>query len=90
MGQKFRRNRSISHGFQDFFQGIFVLCNFCEKFENSEKPPVDSADTLGVKNFVEIAMSHSISEINGFLRFTQKFKMAAERVRKTIFTKSRQ
>ena len=31
MDQKFRRNRSISHGFQD--TGIIVFCNFCEKFD---------------------------------------------------------
>ena len=37
MGQKFRRNRSISHGFRDI--SIFVFCNFCEKFENSKWPP---------------------------------------------------
>ena len=30
------------------------------------KSPVDSADTLWVKNFVEIALSHSVSEINTF------------------------
>ena len=44
----------------------------------SEKLPVDSADNLRVKNFVGIALSRSISEINGFLRFTQKFKIAAK------------
>ena len=55
-----------------------MFCNFCEKFENSEKPPVDCAETLWVKNFVEITLSRSISEINVFLRFTQKFKMAAK------------
>ena len=33
---------------------------FCEML------PVDSADTLGVKNFVEIALSRSVSEINAF------------------------
>ena len=37
MGQKFCRNRSISHSFQDTC--IFVFCNFCEKFENSKWPP---------------------------------------------------
>ena len=42
--------------------------------------PVDSADTLWVKNFVEITLSRSVSEINMFLRFTQKFKMAAKSV----------
>ena len=46
MGQRFHRNRSISHGFQD--TGIFVCCNFCEKFENSEWLPF-----LGRQNFFE-------------------------------------
>ena len=32
----------------------------------------------GVQNFVEIALSHTVSEINAFLHFTQKFKMAAK------------
>ena len=35
-----------------------------------EKSPVDSVDNLRVKNFVEIALSHSVSEINTFLCFT--------------------
>ena len=52
--------------------------------------PVDSADTLWVKNFVEIALSRSVSEINMFLHFTQKFKMAAKSGGKMIFEKSRQ
>ena len=52
--------------------------------------PVHSADNLRVKNLVEIAVSRSISEINRFLRFTQKFKMAAKSGRKTIFAKKRQ
>ena len=52
-----------------------------------EKSPVDSADNLRVKNFMEIALSRSISEINGLLRFTQKFKMAAKSGGKTIFVK---
>ena len=46
--------------------------DFCEKL------PVDSADTLWVKNFVEVALSRSVSEINTFLHFTQKSKMPAE------------
>ena len=32
VGQRFRRNCSISHGFQDILVSIFVFCNFCEKF----------------------------------------------------------
>ena len=34
--------------------------------------------TPGVKNFVKIARSHTISEINAILLFTQKFKMATK------------
>ena len=37
--------------------------DFCKKL------PVDSADTLWVKIFVEIALSRSVSEINAYLRF---------------------
>ena len=43
-----------------------------------EKSPVDSAYTLRVKNFVKITLSRTSSEINAFLRFTQKLKMAAK------------
>ena len=53
-----------------------------------EKSPVDSIYTLLVKNFVEIALSRSVSEMNTFLHFTQKFKMAAKSGGKTIFGKS--
>ena len=85
MGQKFRLNRSISHNFQD--TSIFVFYNFCEKFKIAaifgetnffENWVYHSAYILWVKNFVEIALSHFISEINVFLHFTQKFKMAAK------------
>ena len=34
-----------------------------------EKSPEDSADTLGVKNFTEVAPSYTLSEINVFLGF---------------------
>ena len=52
-----------------------------------EKLPVDPADTLWVKNFDEIALSRSVSEINTFLRLRQKFKMAAKSGGKTILGK---
>ena len=52
-------------------------------------PPVYSADAPRVRNFVEIALSHSICEINGFLCLTQKFKIGAKSGGKTIFAKSR-
>ena len=52
-----------------------------------EKSPVHSPDTLWVKNFVEITLSRSVSEIKAFLSFTQKFKMAAKSGGKTLFCK---
>ena len=55
--------------------------NFWQKVQD------DSADTLGVQNYVEITRSHAISEINGVLHFTQKFKMAAKNGGKTILSK---
>ena len=59
-----------------------------ESDDFGEKSPVDSADTLRVKNFVEIDLSRSVSEINTYLHFTQKFKMATKSGGKTIFEKS--
>ena len=74
MCQKFCRNRSISLRFWD--KRIFAFYaeiqdgrqkwwenDFCKKL------PVDSANTLWVKNFVEVALSRSVSEINAFLCF---------------------
>ena len=52
-----------------------------------EKSPVA---TLWVKNFDEIALPRTVSEINAFLCFMQKFKSAVENGGKTIFGKSRQ
>ena len=52
-----------------------------------EKNPQKSVDTPGVKNFIEIALSHTASEISAFLRFKQKFKMATKNGRKTILGK---
>ena len=76
------QNRSISPYFQD--KHIFALnteiqdgCQSGDKMSFCEMSPVDTADTLGVKNFVKFALSHSVSEINVFVRFTQRFKMAA-------------
>ena len=49
---------------------------------------VHSPDTLRIKNFIKIALSQTVSKINAFLRFMQKFKMAAKNGRKVIFVKS--
>ena len=51
------------------------------------KSPVKSVDTQWVKNFVEIALSRTVCEINAFLHLTQKFKTAAKNGDKAIFGK---
>ena len=48
-------------------------------------PMGHSAYSLRLKNFVEIALASSVSEINLFLRFTQKVKMATKISGKMIF-----
>ena len=53
-----------------------------------ERSLVDSADTLGLKNFNEIALSRTVSEINAFLHGMKK--MATKYGGKKIFGKSRQ
>ena len=66
VGQKFRRNRSISHGLGD--TSNFKFYHFCPKFENSKWLPflergnfffekmcrVSCLDTLWAKNFAEM------------------------------------
>ena len=52
-----------------------------------KKLPEDSVDTPGLKNFAEIVLPHTISKINGFMHFTQTFKMATKNGGKTIFGK---
>ena len=49
-----------------------------------KKSPLDSPETMRVKNCIEIVQSHTVSEINGVLCFTQKFEMAATNGWKTI------
>ena len=70
-------NTEIQDGCQKWLEN-----NFCKM------SPVDSADTLWVKNFVQIAPSRSVIEINVFLLLTQKFKMAAKNDWKMTFAKS--
>ena len=44
-----------------------------------------SGYSLRVENFVKITLSCTVSEINEFLHFTQKFKMAATNGGKCFF-----
>ena len=50
-----------------------------------KKSPVHFADNMGVKNFVKIALSHTVIEINVLWRFMQKFKMSAKNDGKKFF-----
>ena len=70
-GKKFHQNCSISLRFQDKHVFVFnvEIQDGCQKWQENdfwEKLAIDSAATLRVKNFVEIALSRSISEISGF------------------------
>ena len=94
-GQKFCQNRCISLCFQDKWVFVFdaEIQDGCQKWHENdfwEKLAVDSAATLLVKNFAEIALSRSVIKTNMFLRLTQKFKMAAKNSGKMIFAKSYQ
>ena len=52
-----------------------------------KKVPDVSAYTMG-EYFVEIMVSHNVSEISAFLHFTQKFKIATKNEGKMFFAKS--
>ena len=73
----FAFNAEIQDGPQKWWETIF-----------GEKLPVDSAGALWVKNFVDMALSRSVSKINTFLCLTQKFKMAAKVAKNDICKKS--
>ena len=88
-GQKFCQNCSISPRFRD--KRVFAIKaeiqDGHQKWRENdfwEKSPVDSANTLWVKNFVKITRSRD----NAFLRFMQKLKMAAKSGGKMIFEES--
>ena len=57
----------IQDGHQKLWESVFCKMS-----------PIHSADTLWVKNFVEIALTRTVSEINALWHFTWKFKMAAK------------
>ena len=52
-----------------------------------DKLPDVSADTLRDKNSAEITLSRTVSEINAFFSFMQKFKMTTANGGKTTFGK---
>ena len=89
-GLIFHKNYSISNGFPDkcvvrFMQKFKMATKKCQESDFCKMSPVHSVDTLRIHNFVIIALSHTVSEINVLLCFTQKFKMADKSGRKAIF-----
>ena len=77
MGQKFRRNCSVSYGFRD----INIFC-FSAKIQGEieifQLHIEYSTTTMRVKISVKMALSLTVSEILTFFVFPQKFKMAAK------------
>ena len=79
------------------FAAIALSCTFSQKDvffafyieiqDGPPKSPDTSPDTLGVQNFAEISLSHTISKIYAFLHFTQKFKMTGKKGRKRLLEK---
>ena len=77
VGQKFHRYRPISHPYQD--KGVFA---FYEEIQDGrpkwwenlllEKTPVDSADTLRVKNSIETALSRTVKTLAILYLITSK------------------
>ena len=59
-------------------QNFKMVAKMAGKFFLRKITSTHSADTPRPKNFIKIALSRTISEISIFLRFTQKFKMAAK------------
>ena len=82
-------SKSLSHRYQDkcvfaFYAEIQDGRQKRRENDFGEKSPVDSADTLWVKYFVESTLSRTVIETNEFLHFMQKFKMVAKNGGKTI------
>ena len=69
----------------EFYTEIQDGCQNWRENDFCGKLPLDSADTLRVKNFIKIDICHTVSEINMFLCFTQKFKIAAKNGGKNDF-----
>ena len=55
-----------------------MFLHFMQKFKMATKIGEEIIFAKSLKNFAEIALSHSVSEINRFLHLTQKFKMATK------------
>ena len=90
-GKKFRPNRCISHRFPDecvftFYAEIQDGRQKWQENDFGENSPVDSGDTLALKNFNEIALSCTVFEIFTLFYFPLKSKMAAISCKNWIFS----
>ena len=73
-GQKFRRNRFISHGLGD--TSNFKFYHFCQKLQNSKWPPflergnffgIEQRYPVGQKFHRNRSISHGLEFIKGFV-----------------------
>ena len=85
MGQKCCHNCSSSLRFRDKCIFAFYAENKagrqkCQENNFGENLPADSADALRAKNFVKIALAHSVFEINTFLHFIQKIHDGRQKI----------
>ena len=92
-GQKFRQNRSISLCFPDkqVFAFNAEIQDGCQKWRENDfckKWPVNSTDTLRVKNFIEITLSRSVSEINVFFALNTEIQDGHQKWREKQFCKN--
>ena len=94
MGQKFRQNLSISLRFRDkhVFAFYAEIQDGRQKWQENDfwdYSSIDSADTLRVKNFIEISLYHSVSETNAFFLFYTEIQDGRQKWRENDFGKSR-
>ena len=85
VSQTFRQSRSSSLHFQDkrVFAFYAEIQDGRQKWQENdfcENCPEDSADTLWVKNFVEIALARSVSKINAFFAFYAEIQDGRQKV----------
>ena len=79
------KKESVPMSINEFVEMTMFLCLICFAIYDKMQGFVDESV---LKNFIEITLSHSVSKINAFLRFTQKLKMVTKSGGKMIFAKS--
>ena len=72
------------------FDFVYIYRHIYRKTIFLQNIAEDTVYTLCVKNFVKMAVSRTVSEINAFLHFMQKFNMAVKNGGEIIFGKKLQ